>query len=61
MDIEFEQGHDLGSPRHRHNGYYAGDFSGRPRPTGLRRDLMALQQPLRVLPAGSREGVLRAV
>jgi hypothetical protein len=28
--IEEESGTDTARPRHPHNGYYAGDFSGRP-------------------------------
>ena len=62
MDIVIEQGTSVGRPRHRHNGYYAGDFSGRPLPTGLRRDLMALPRPLRVSPPVATRGTaLRAV
>ncbi len=30
MDIEFEQGIDRPTVRHRHNGYWAGDFSQTP-------------------------------
>lgn len=38
---------------HPHNGYYAGDFSGRPVPTGLRRDIMTLRRPAWVEPTAS--------
>ena len=35
--IEEEKGTYVGSPCHPHNGYYAGDFSGRPFPGGASR------------------------
>ena len=53
MNPEYEQGTHVGTPRHRHNGYYAGDFSGRPVPTGLRRDIMTLRRPAWVEPTAS--------
>jgi hypothetical protein len=44
VGTEDERGTFEGAPR-RHNGYYAGDFSDRPLPTGPVRELMALALP----------------
>lgn len=48
MDTEYEQGSYTGSTHHRHNGYYAGDFSDRPFPTVPLQALVAVRpQPCR--------------
>jgi hypothetical protein len=50
---EDERGTYVGT-RHHHNGYYAGDFSGRPFPTAPLADLMTMRA---ASPAGSASTV----
>ena len=50
MNTEYEQGTYVGTPHH-HNGYYAGDFSDRPRQSTPIKELMTIRLPKRVGPS----------